>query len=324
MNNLNSLLSQVKSLFAEEPFLFEPQGLYAPIDYTLSLGGKRIRPIMLMAACEMFGGQPQEVRHAALAIETFHNFTLLHDDLMDRSPLRRGMPTVYTKWGDNTAILSGDTMIALAWRYLLRESHPQLQTILNTFNETAIEVFEGQQYDMEFEQRNDVSVEEYLEMIRLKTAVLLAGALKMGALYANAPATEVQRLYDWGIHIGLAFQLQDDLLDAYGDTQTFGKQTGTDIKDNKKTFLYLTAIAQANNEQRSRLLALFATTPSDPTSKIAEVLDIYSALHIKNLTEQAIEREFSLAADALAAIALPDERKATLRELAAALLGRER
>lgn len=324
MNNLNSLLIKVKNLFEEENFLFEPEGLYAPIDYTLSLGGKRIRPVMLMAAHEVFGGKADDVCNAALGIETYHNFTLLHDDLMDHSPLRRGKPTVYTQWDENTAILSGDTMVSLAWRYFLRDNHPNLHTILNTFNETCIEVCEGQQYDMDFEKRNDVRVEEYLEMIRLKTAVLLASSLKIGALYANAPDADVQAIYYWGIHIGLAFQLQDDLLDAYGDTATFGKQTGTDIKDNKKTYLYLSALAHADSRQKERLHELFSTTPSDPTAKIEEVLDIYSKINIKAITEEAIRKEFEEAKECLAAIQVDEEHKAILLELADALLGREK
>jgi len=324
MNNLNSLLIKVKNLFEEENFLFEPEGLYAPIDYTLSLGGKRIRPVMLMAAHEVFGGKADDVCNAALGIETYHNFTLLHDDLMDHSPLRRGKPTVYTQWDENTAILSGDTMVSLAWRYFLRDNHPNLHTILNTFNETCIEVCEGQQYDMDFEKRNDVRVEEYLEMIRLKTAVLLASSLKIGALYANAPDADVQAIYYWGIHIGLAFQLQDDLLDAYGDTATFGKQTGTDIKDNKKTYLYLSALAHADSRQKERLHELFSTTPADPTAKIEEVLDIYSKINIKAITEEAIRKEFEEAKECLAAIQVDEAHKAILRELADALLGREK
>lgn len=324
MNTLPQLLELVKSVFDEENFLFEPRGLYEPIDYTLSLGGKRIRPVMLMAAHEMFGGKAIDVKDAALGIETFHNFTLLHDDLMDKSPLRRGKETVYRKWNENTAILSGDTMLSLAWRYFLRKNHPQLQHILNTFNETGIEVYEGQQFDMEFETRSDVSIEEYINMIRLKTAVLLAGALKIGAIYADAPQADIERLYKWGIHIGLAFQIQDDLLDAYGDTSTFGKQTGTDIKDNKKTYLYLRALEMADPAQKQTLQALFAITPLDPTEKIAKVLEIYSTLNIRQEVEKAIHNEFLQAEEMLNSITVDDEKKATLRQLRDALLGRKK
>ncbi|MCQ2277944.1 MAG: polyprenyl synthetase family protein [Bacteroidales bacterium] len=324
MNTFKELLTKVKDLFEKENFVFEPRGLYDPIDYTLSLGGKRIRPVLLMAANEMFGGKAEEVAHAALGIETFHNFTLLHDDLMDRSPIRRGMPTVFRKWNDNTAILSGDTMFALAWRYFLRQPHANLQSILNTFNETAIEVCEGQQFDMDFETRSDVTISEYIEMIRLKTAVLLAGALKIGALYANAPAADIEHLYQFGIHAGLAFQLQDDWLDSFGDTATFGKQTGTDIKDNKKTYLFLKALEQSNPEQHNQLTLLFSNNPEDADSKVKEVLSIYEKLNIRTLTEQAIEEEFHLAEESLKAIQLPEERKSTLYEISRSLLGRDK
>lgn len=324
MNTFKELLTKVKDLFEKENFVFEPRGLYNPIDYTLSLGGKRIRPVLLMAANEMFGGKAEEVAHAALGIETFHNFTLLHDDLMDRSPIRRGMPTVFRKWNDNTAILSGDTMFALAWRYFLRQPHSNLQTILNTFNETAIEVCEGQQFDMDFETRSDVTISEYIEMIRLKTAVLLAGALKIGALYADAPAADIEHLYQFGIHAGLAFQLQDDWLDSFGDTATFGKQTGTDIKDNKKTYLFLKALEQSNPEQHNQLTLLFSNNPEDADSKVKEVLSIYEKLNIRTLTEQAIEEEFHLAEESLKAIQLPEERKSTLYEISRSLLGRDK
>lgn len=324
MNTFKELLTKVKDLFEKENFVFEPRGLYDPIDYTLSLGGKRIRPVLLMAANEMFGGKAEEVAHAALGIETFHNFTLLHDDLMDRSPIRRGMPTVFRKWNDNTAILSGDTMFALAWRYFLRQPHSNLQTILNTFNETAIEVCEGQQFDMDFETRSDVTISEYIEMIRLKTAVLLAGALKIGALYADAPAADIEHLYQFGIHAGLAFQLQDDWLDSFGDTATFGKQTGTDIKDNKKTYLFLKALEQSNPEQHNQLTLLFSNNPEDADTKVKEVLSIYEKLNIRTLTEKAIEEEFHLAEEALKAIQLPEERKSTLYEISRSLLGRDK
>lgn len=323
MNSLKELLEKVKQIFDNEPFIFEPKELYAPIDYTLSLGGKRIRPVLLMAGCEMFGGDINQVKDAALGIETFHNFTLLHDDLMDKSPIRRGQPTVYRKWNENTAILSGDTMFALAWRYFLRQPHPALQDILNTFNETAIGVCEGQQYDMNFETRNDVSIPEYMEMIRLKTAILLAGALKIGAQYANAPAADIKHLYDFGIHIGLAFQLQDDLLDAFGDVKTFGKQTGTDISDNKKTYLYLKALELADEQQKATLLQLFSTTPSNPEEKIKKVLDIYQELNIKQTVENVVNEEFAVALNELDAINVDKSHKATLHELANTLLGRK-
>ena len=321
---MKHLLEEVQKIFEAEQFLAQPEELYRPIDYTLRLGGKRIRPLLLLAANQMFGGKTDDVHHAALAIETFHNFTLLHDDLMDRSPLRRGKPTVYSRWGDNSAILSGDTMFALAWRYLLRRDHPRLRDILNTFNETAIEVCEGQQYDMNFEQRDDVTVPEYLEMIRLKTAVLLAGALKMGALYAQAPDGDIQCLYDFGIHLGLSFQLQDDLLDAYGDTATFGKATGQDIRDNKKTYLYLHALQVASPEQQERLRQLFNNECSDTEAKVREVLDIYGRLNIREAVEKAIADEFDMARKCLDEVRADEASKAPLCELLETLFDRKK
>lgn len=321
---MKTLLAQVQKIFEEEQFLSEPKELYAPIDYTLRLGGKRVRPLLLLAANQMFGGDPSQVRDAALGIETFHNFTLLHDDLMDKSPLRRGQPTVYRKWDENTAILSGDTMFALAWRYFLRRPHARLQEILNCFNETAILVCEGQQYDMNFEHSGHITLSDYMEMIRLKTAVLLAGALKIGALYAEAPDSDIARLYDFGIHLGLAFQLQDDLLDSFGDVAVFGKKTGQDIRDNKKTYLYLKALETGAPAQRERLQALFSTTPAQDDDKVQEVLGIYQTLAIRQKTEAAIQEEFSLAEGALAAIQVDEQKKSVLRQLTETLLNRDK
>lgn len=327
MNNIKYYLDKVGAIFDAEQFIAEPRELYAPIEYTLRLGGKRIRPTMLLMANALFGGDEQQVRNAALGIETFHNFTLLHDDLMDRSPLRRGQPTVYTKWDENTAILSGDTMFALAWRYFLRQSTPKLQEILQCFNETAIEVCEGQQKDMNFERMGlaNVSIDNYMDMIRQKTAVLLAGALKIGALYAGAPADEVERLYAFGIHLGLAFQMQDDLLDGYGDTTVFGKKTGQDIRDNKISFLPLTALKNANEEQRKELLALFAAKDNmDEEEKVRRVLALYQTMNLKNAIEKAIADEFETARKELDGIHADEPRKTPLRELMETLNGRKK
>ena len=322
MYSLKELQTKVGQIFADENFGGTPSGLYDPIVYTLAQGGKRIRPVMLLAATDLFGGDIEQARYAAIGIETFHNFTLLHDDLMDRSPVRRGQPTVYRKWNENTAILSGDAMHILAWRYFIRQSHKNLQTILQTFGDTCLQIHEGQQFDMNFESRNDVTIDEYMEMIRLKTAVLLAGALKIGALYADADKGDTEELYNFGIDTGLAFQLRDDLLDAYGDTATFGKQTGTDIKDNKKTFLLLTALEQGNGNQQQRLRELFATTPQDPTAKINEVLDIYNSLDIRHSVEQRIAQLHDNAMRHLDRIQRPDDAKQPLRQLACNLLDR--
>ena len=327
MNNIKYYLDRVAEIFEQETFLAEPHELYEPIDYTLRLGGKRIRPTLLLTANALFGGNEDTVRGAAIGIETFHNFTLLHDDLMDRSPLRRGQPTVYCKWDENTAVLSGDTMFALAWRYFLREPAPRLQEILQCFNETAIEVCEGQQKDMNFENKalNEVSLADYMDMIRQKTAVLLAAALKIGALYANAPDKEVSKLYDFGIHMGLAFQLQDDLLDGYGDTAVFGKKTGQDIRDNKKTFLPLTALNLCTPGQKNELAALFASKDTlNEEEKVRRVMALYDTLGLRSAIEKAIADEFGKATLILNDIQSSEERKTPLREMLETLNGRKK
>lgn len=325
--DLQYYLRQVEALFGEECFLSEPRELYEPIDYTLRLGGKRIRPTLLLAANALFGGDPATVRDAALGIETFHNFTLLHDDLMDRSPLRRGQPTVYTKWGDNAAILSGDTMFALAWRYFLRQPSPRLQEILNCFNETAIEVCEGQQKDMNFERMtlDEVGLDAYTDMIRQKTAVLLAGALKVGALYAGAPQQATEALYSFGIHLGLAFQLQDDLLDGYGDTAVFGKKTGQDIRDNKKTYLPLLAVKQGTAEQAAEIRRLFADKETaDEEEKVRQVMALYDAMGLRQAVEEGVEREFRAAQAQLDSIPADETLKLPFRQLMDSLKGRKK
>ncbi|MBP5190174.1 MAG: polyprenyl synthetase family protein [Bacteroidales bacterium] len=322
MFSLKELQTKVAELFAAENFNGNPGELYEPISYTLSLGGKRIRPTLLLAATDLFGGDIEQSRYAAIGIEIFHNFTLLHDDLMDRSPVRRGQPTVYRKWDENTAILSGDAMHILAWQYFLRLPHHNLHDILKTFGKTCIEIHEGQQYDMNFEKRSDVTIDEYMEMIRLKTAVLLGGALKIGALYADANPDDIEALYNFGIDTGLAFQLRDDLLDAYGDTATFGKQTGTDIKDNKKTYLFLRAIEKGSDRQRQRLQELFSTTPDNPEEKISEVIDIYNQLDIRSDVEQHIAQLHKKAMQELDRTNRQDTAKQPLRELACSLLDR--
>ena len=325
--DLKFYLRRVEEIFAREQFIFEPKELYEPIDYTLRLGGKRIRPTLLLAADALFGGDIDEAEGAALGIETFHNFTLLHDDLMDRSPLRRGQPTVYRKWDENTAILSGDTMYALAWRYFLRQPSERLHEILQCFNETAIEVCEGQQKDMNFESMtlDEVGIDAYMDMIRQKTAVLLAGALKIGALYAGAKDEEVERLYRFGIHLGLAFQLQDDLLDGYGDTAVFGKKTGQDIRDNKKSYLPLLALKKGTAGQAAELRSLFAAKDNmDEDEKVARVMALYEQMNLKQAVDKEIKKEFDAACGYLDAIAAPEEGKKPLRELMETLYDRKK
>ena len=327
MNSLKEYLSHVERIFANEQFIFEPRELYEPIDYTLRLGGKRIRPTLLLVANALFGGKEETVGGAALGIETFHNFTLLHDDLMDRSPLRRGQPTVYKKWDENTAILSGDTMFALAWRYFLRQPTPRLQEILQCFNETAIEVCEGQQKDMNFETMTleEVSIDAYMDMIRQKTAVLLAGALKIGALYAGADEQQVDLLYKFGIHLGLAFQLQDDLLDGYGDTAVFGKKTGQDIRDNKKTYLPLLAVTKGTDKQVAEIRSLFASKDGmDEEEKVRRVMALYDTMNLKAAVEEHIAKEFDTAKQYLNEIQADESLKLPLRELMETLNGRKK
>jgi len=313
----------VKQLFDSENFISDPVELYEPIQYTLGLGGKRLRPTLLLAACDMFGGDIGKASAAAVGIEVFHNFTLLHDDLMDKSPLRRGKETVYRRWNENIAILSGDTMFAMAYRYFLKEWHPNMEAILKTFTETAIGVCDGQQYDMNFETQDDVAIAEYIMMIRLKTAILLAGAMKIGALYANAPEKDIELLYKAGISMGLAFQLQDDLLDAYGDVSVFGKQTGTDIKDNKKTYLYLSALKEGDKSQKETLQRLFKTTPENPDEKIRTVIGIYDSLNIKALVEKDIEMYIDQSLMYLDEINLGNDCKETMKQIINQLLGRK-
>ncbi|MCR4827908.1 MAG: polyprenyl synthetase family protein [Bacteroidales bacterium] len=323
MYTYKELTDIVQHIFAEENFIGEPAELYEPIDYTLGLGGKRLRPVLLLAANDLFGGTVDNVRAEAVAIEMFHNFTLLHDDLMDQSPLRRGKPTVYKKWNPNTAILSGDAMTAMAWRYMLKNVHQRQAEILDVFNETCMMIYEGQQYDMNFETRNDVTIPEYMGMIRLKTAVLLAGALKIGALCANADDAAIEALYNFGIETGFAFQLRDDQLDAWGDTATFGKQTGTDIKDNKKTYLYLRALEKGDAKQTERLRTLFSSTPDDPSAKIAEVLDIYAQLNIADDVEKVIAEHEAAALRHLETAEKFTGEALTLRQVAQKLAGRK-
>lgn len=323
MYTIEAIQEKVKQSFGEQNFMDEPKLLYEPIAYTLANGGKRLRPVLLLAACDLFDGDCNQALNAAIGIEIFHNFTLLHDDIMDKSAMRRGKETVYKRWNENIAILSGDTMFAMAYRYFLKTPHSNLHQILDVFTETAIDVCNGQQYDMDFETQSDVSLTEYLTMIKKKTAVLLAGALKIGSLYANCSETDREHLYEFGINIGLAFQLQDDLLDSFGDEKTFGKPIGTDIKDNKKTFLYLKALEQASVEERNTLCKWFSETLTDNTEKIKSVLNIYDKLDIKGITEKEIENYFSKGLQELEMINTENDKKEPLRRFVNQLLGRK-
>ena len=298
----------------------EPQGLYAPIAYALSSGGKRVRMQLVLAGCRLVGGDERKALPFAEAIEVFHNFTLLHDDVMDRADVRRGMPTVHVKWNDNTAILSGDQMLIEAYHLLEGVPTEHLPQLLQLFTKTATEICEGQQYDVDFEQRDDVQIADYIEMIRLKTSVLLAAALKGGAIIGGATEAEQEALYNYGIHLGLAFQIQDDLLDCFGDPKTFGKAIGGDISCNKKTYLLLSALQQANPRQYTEFEQwLKQTEPS--AEKINAVKDLYVATHAREAAEQAIAEHTNEALACLKLLPDNNERK-QLEQLAQKLAQR--
>ena len=298
----------------------EPYGLYEPIEYTLASGGKRLRPRLVLLAAEMFGGKEEKVLPAALAIEVFHNFTLLHDDVMDKADIRRGRPTVHVRWNDNTAILSGDQMVIEAYTLLSRVPADRLSETLRLFNKMATEICEGQQYDMEFEGREQVSIEEYMQMIRLKTSVLLATALQIGAYVAGANAAQQKALYEYGINIGLAFQIQDDILDVYGDPRTFGKAIGGDICCNKKTYMLLTALQRADDETRAEL-EQWLQTQDKSDEKIQAVPDIYTRTGAREVCETVMQLHTHEALSQLNALPQNDATE-QLRKLAEKLVMR--
>ena len=302
----------------------QPELLYAPIVYSLEEGGKRIRPVALLMACNLFRDEIDCAKPAALAVEVFHNFTLLHDDIMDRSDTRRGKPAVHTRWNDNVAILSGDAMMIYAYKLLCGCDRRVLPQLLETFNETAIGVCEGQQYDMDFESRDDVTVDRYLEMIRLKTGVLLAGALKLGAICAEAQPWQAELLYNFGINVGLAFQLQDDLFDTYGDAAVFGKPIGGDILAGKKTFLLTTALKTADAATRGELLARLHDGGMSAAEKIETVRGIYDRLGVRKITEKAIADYFRNADRILNSLEVGIERIVPPQELGETLLNRKK
>ncbi len=316
----DQLLRQVNTALETLRYDRTPQSLYDPIRYVLSMGGKRVRPVLLLMAYNLYRDQVGPAMPTALGIETYHNFTLLHDDLMDRAEYRRGKPCVHRKWNDNAAILSGDTMLLLAMQ-LVAES--QNTKALNLFTETALEVHEGQQFDMEFETRNDVDEAEYMEMIRLKTSVLLACALKMGALLAGAPESDQEALYRFGEQLGLAFQLQDDYLDVYGDFETFGKQPGGDILCNKKTFMLINALRESTPTQNAELLRWLSATDYDPRQKVSEVTALFTQIGVDQMARQRINQCFEQAEAHLAQVALPEERKHILWKYALGMMNRQ-
>lgn len=300
-----------------------PVELYEPIHYSLGMGGKRLRPVLLLLAYNLFKQDVENALPAAIAIEVFHNFTLLHDDIMDKADVRRNRPTVHVQFNENAAILSGDAMAFQSYRYLLESKSSRLTDTIDLFTRTAIEVCEGQQFDMDFESRLDVTEAEYLEMIRLKTAVLLACGLKGGALLAEVSDELANQLYAFGENLGLAFQLQDDLLDTFGDQNTFGKKIGGDILANKKTFLLINALQNASPEKRQELLGWIAQKDFNPEAKIEGVTSIYLETGVKKIAEQKVDDYFEIALQILAGLAIEDVVKQPLRELALKMLTRK-
>jgi geranylgeranyl diphosphate synthase type II len=322
MKSFNEILQIVESEISAINWHREPYGLYEPIEYVLGLGGKRIRPALVLMACNLFADNVLPAVKPALGVEIFHNFTLLHDDIMDKAPVRRGKPTVHQKWNDNAAILSGDLMQIEAYKFVSVAPQNVLKQVLDTFSQTAAEVCEGQQFDMDFETRENVSENEYLEMIRLKTAVLLGGALKIGALIGGAEVADTQQLYDFGINIGLAFQLKDDLLDVYGDEQTFGKKIGGDILCNKKTFLLINALEREKAQNATELSELLKTFSGTDDEKIRCVTHIYNSLNIKEISEQKMDFYYKKALDNLDNINVEKLKKNELFALSEKLMHR--
>jgi geranylgeranyl diphosphate synthase type II len=302
----------------------QPNQLYEPIRYILSLGGKRMRPVLTLMACELFDGDYQQALLPALGVEVFHNFTLLHDDIMDAAPLRRGMATVHEKWDANTAILSGDVMLIKAYELFLASGSLDLKKMLSKFNKCATEVCEGQQYDMSFESVSRVSESEYLEMIRLKTAVLVAFSLELGAIIGGATEKTSDQLYDFGTNIGIGFQLKDDLLDVYADASKFGKQVGGDIIANKKTYLLIKALELATGPVLDELTNWLGKKDFDPEEKVNAVRAIYDELNINAICESKMDQYFSQAMELFDSIDVSDERKQPLKELITMLINREK
>ena len=291
----------------------EPKSLYAPIKYILDLGGKRLRPVLTLMAAEMFEGTYEEALDAALAVEIFHNFARVHDDIMDDAPLRRGQQTVHEKWDINTGILSGDAMLILAYQLFENYDGVVFKELAKLFSKTAIEVCEGQQYDVDFETRDDVTIPEYLTMIEYKTAVLVGAALKMGAIVAGASKECQESIYNYGRDLGIAFQLQDDYLDAFGDPETFGKQVGGDIIENKKTFLYLTALQKSEKDEARQLEHLFSITPVDPTEKIETVKQQFIDSGAADATKSEMEKYTQRAFKSLDTVKISENKKELLR-----------
>ena len=323
MVHSNEIFKLINHYLDHIPYDRRPHELYEPIKYVLSLGGKRIRPMLTLLAYNLFKDNPQDILPTACAIETYHNYTLLHDDLMDNADLRRGHMTVHKKWNANTAILSGDSMLVLAFQQIAQCRPDKLKEVLDLFTVTALEIGEGQQYDMDFENRNDVTEEEYIEMIRLKTSVLLACSVKIGAILADAPQEDAENLYRFGEKIGLAFQLQDDFLDVYGDPKVFGKAIGGDIIANKKTYMLINALNLANDEQKKLLEKWIECEHPDPQEKIAIITELYNEIGIDKLAAEKINSYFNEGLTFLDKVNVDEDRKQELLAYTMEMMKRE-
>ncbi|MGD1842114.1 MAG: polyprenyl synthetase family protein [Thermonemataceae bacterium] len=320
---IKTILEKINDTIRQVHYGDSPQELYDPITYIMSLGGKRMRPLLVVLGYQLFKSDWTAILKPAIAVEVFHNFTLMHDDIMDKAPLRRGQATVHEKWNDNTAILSGDVMLVNAYQLLLDVAPTKLPLVIARFNRCAAEVCEGQQWDMNFETRAQVTEAEYLHMIRLKTAVLLGFSLELGALLADAPLEEAQSLKKFGDYVGIGFQLKDDLLDVYGDQTKFGKQVGGDIIANKKTYLLIEALSRANETQAAQLHRWLSATSFDKVEKVKAVKDIYDELNIKSITEEKISTYFNQAFSLLSSLHVDESAKDTLQNFLQYLINRE-
>lgn len=325
MYTIDEIQKKINDYIDNQKFEGDPKELYAPIEYILSQGGKRLRPTLCLLACDLFGGNIEDCMVPAVAAEIFHNFTLVHDDIMDQAPLRRGMETIYKKWGSDVAILSGDTMLIKAFQYVLNTNNKYRYEVFAELCKVALEVCEGQQLDLNFETRDDVTLDEYLEMIRLKTAVLLGSVLKIGAIVAGADEESQKIIYDFGVDIGMAFQLQDDVLDCYADVDVFGKMIGGDISDNKKTYLYLYALGMAFEEDEQELRRLFKMPKGRDEEKIKKVLEIYDKYAVKHEVLAEIEEMFTVATmDLITKLDVDPGRKDVLLDYAKYLYNRNK
>ena len=321
MDMIDTYKKDFLSFLNKKIYLKEPVNLYEPIDYILQLGGKRLRPILTLMTCDIFNGNVKDAYDAALAIEVFHNFTLIHDDIMDSAPIRRGKATVHKKWNINSGILSGDAMMIVAYQCLENYEPVIFKKLMLLFNKTALEVCEGQQYDMDFETRNNVSIAEYLTMITYKTSVLVAAAMQMGAIIANTKDEEAEAIYNFGLNLGIAFQLQDDYLDTFGDEAIFGKQIGGDITENKKTFLFLKALEISNTEDREQLLRLYNSIDNN-YKKVRDVTQIFEKNKIPEITVKEIEFYTNKAFIILEKLSISEEKKLVLKNFGLNLMNR--